>query len=61
MDWPNTRVVVTGGAGFLGSVVVQKLQARGCQQVVVPSSRSGDVKLVRRSRAMTASRNALPA
>jgi GDP-L-fucose synthase len=60
MDRPSTRLVATGGAGFLGSVVVQKLRARGCQQVFVPSSRGCDLKLVRRCRVMTASRNALP-
>ncbi len=32
----NKRVVVTGGAGFLGSFVTEKLRARGCQHVLVP-------------------------
>ena len=33
------RVVVTGGAGFLGSYVVRELQKAGCSQIVVPRSR----------------------
>lgn len=34
--WRSRRVVVTGGAGFLGSVVCKKLKDRGCQNVLVP-------------------------
>lgn len=41
--WPNKRVVVTGGAGFLGSFVVEQLQAKGCRQVIVPRSRDYDL------------------
>ena len=42
--WKNKRVVVTGGAGFLGSYVVEGLRASGCGEVFVP--RSGDYDLV---------------
>jgi len=33
------RIVVTGGAGFLGSNVVKKLDERGCKKIFVPRSR----------------------
>jgi len=42
--WADKRVVVTGGAGFLGSFVVEQLRARGCREIVVP--RSKDYNLV---------------
>jgi GDP-L-fucose synthase len=41
--WSDKRVVVTGGAGFLGSFVVDQLRAKGCQQIVVPRSREYDL------------------
>ena len=42
--WQERRVVVTGGAGFLGSYVVEKLRQRGCQRIVVPRSREYDLR-----------------
>ena len=42
--WSDKRVVVTGGAGFLGSFVVEKLRARGCPEVFVPRSREYDLR-----------------
>jgi GDP-L-fucose synthase len=41
--WSDKRVVVTGGAGFLGSFVVEQLRARGCPTIVVPRSRDYDL------------------
>jgi GDP-L-fucose synthase len=34
---------VTGGAGFLGSFVVEKLRARGCKNIFVPRSKEYDL------------------
>src|SRR3982751_4189644 len=37
------RVIVTGGAGFLGQNVVNELQRRGYKDIVVPRSREYDL------------------
>jgi len=34
--WKDKRVIVTGGAGFLGSFVVEKLKDRGTAEIIVP-------------------------
>lgn len=44
MQWADKRVVVTGGTGFLGSFVVEKLRERGCQDVFVPRSAEFDLR-----------------
>jgi GDP-L-fucose synthase len=36
IDWSATRVCVTGGAGFLGSFVVEELERRGAAEIFVP-------------------------
>lgn len=41
--FPYERVVVTGGAGFLGSYVVAKLRQRGVENVFVPRSKEYDL------------------
>src|SRR5919202_5492749 len=42
--WGARRVCVTGGAGFLGSYVVARLQALGCRDVFVPRSAEFDLR-----------------
>ena len=42
--WSQQRVVVTGGAGFLGSYVVGRLQARGVEHVFAPRKRDYDLR-----------------
>jgi GDP-L-fucose synthase len=42
--WPTRRVMVTGGAGFLGAWVVRKLRQRGCQSIFVPRSQDYDLR-----------------
>ena len=42
--WTDARVMVTGGAGFLGSRVVEKLRERGCRKIFVPRARDYDLR-----------------
>jgi GDP-L-fucose synthase len=44
VEWKDKRVLVTGGAGFLGSFVVEKLGERGYQTVIVPRSKDYDLR-----------------
>jgi GDP-L-fucose synthase len=48
--WTDKRVVVTGGAGFVGSFVVDQLRAAGCDPAVVRAGEHDlrDVAAVRR-------------
>lgn len=41
--WQNKRVVVTGGAGFLGKNVVALLQKRGCRDIFIPRKKEYDL------------------
>lgn len=43
--WIDKNVVVTGGAGFLGSYVVKKLRQLNPKSVVVPRSKTDDLRL----------------
>lgn len=42
--WNGKRVIVTGGAGFLGSFVCEKLWTRGAADVIVPRSHAYDLR-----------------
>jgi len=43
--WKNKRVCVTGGAGFLGSFILEKLAERGAKDVFVPRIEDYDLTL----------------
>ena len=43
--WENKVVLVTGGAGFLGSHVINGLKGKGCTAIVVPRSTTCDLRL----------------
>lgn len=36
-DWKNKRICITGGAGFLGSHLVENLKQRGAEQIFIPT------------------------
>jgi GDP-L-fucose synthase len=42
--WEKRRVVLSGGNGFLGSCVVEKLRAAGCAEMFTPHSREYDLR-----------------
>jgi len=42
--WKGKKVVVTGGAGFLGSHVVGKLHARGVTNIIIPRAADYDLR-----------------
>jgi GDP-L-fucose synthase len=41
--WNDKRVLVTGGAGFLGGCLVESLRQRGAKHIFVPRSRDYDL------------------
>ena len=43
VELPDKSVLLTGGAGFLGSRVATALQARGCRRVFIPRSAHYDL------------------
>lgn len=53
VSWPQARVLVTGGAGFIGSAVIEALHRRGVpeHQIGVPRSRTCDLRSLDHCRA----------
>lgn len=43
MELQNKRIIVTGGSGFLGSHVMEKLHTLGCRNIFVPRSKDYDL------------------
>jgi len=50
--WAERRVCVTGGAGFLGSFVVENLRRRGAHHIFVPRQAAYDLTQIDRIRHM---------
>src|SRR5688572_23803839 len=44
VDLAHARILVTGGAGFLGRYVVNALRRQGCREVIVPRSAQYDLR-----------------
>jgi GDP-L-fucose synthase len=43
LDWSQTRICVTGGAGFLGQHLIKNLKARGASKIFVPKIEDYDL------------------
>ncbi len=44
--WKDKRVLVTGGSGFLGTFVVEKLREKACREIFVPRSEEYDLRQI---------------
>jgi len=44
--WKNKKVIVTGGAGFLGKSLVRQLKERGCKHIFIPLEKNYDLRKI---------------
>src|SRR3989304_4616818 len=44
IDLKNKKVIVTGGAGFLGRFVTEKLKDRNCKDIFIPKIEEYDLR-----------------
>lgn len=58
--WREKRVVVTGGTGFLGRPVVERLLQRGAAEVIVPRSKEYDLRDLAAIRQLLLDSSAVP-
>ena len=42
--WKDKRVMITGGSGFLGSHLVEKIREQGCSAIIIPRSHEWDLR-----------------
>jgi GDP-L-fucose synthase len=43
-DWSTKRVVITGGAGFVGRYLVENLRKAGCKEIFIPRKTDCDLR-----------------
>jgi len=44
MEWIDKKILVAGGSGFLGSVVIKILKKRGAKNIIIPRSKTCDLR-----------------
>jgi len=44
--WTKQKIIVTGGAGFLGKYVIAELKKRGCKKIVIPRKKNYDLRKI---------------
>lgn len=58
LDLKNKKIIVTGGAGFLGKFVVRKLAESGCKNIFIPAIEEYDLRDINAIKRMYASAKA---